>query len=116
MPAGSLARVPPMVVHGFRNASDADFRYLNFHAPGSGFADYMRALRDGRKLAYDQHDPPAEGAPPDLRGGRRARQPIGDGVELLTDVDAIRVTRVRRARPSGAPTTSSRPTTCSRAS
>src|SRR3954469_17005339 len=45
-PAGTLVRVPPLVVHGFRNASDEDMRYLNFHAPGSGFADYMRGLRE----------------------------------------------------------------------
>ena len=56
VPAGALARVPPDVVHGFRNASDAEMRYLNFHAPGCDFASYMRALRDGRKYAYDQHD------------------------------------------------------------
>src|SRR3954453_13772846 len=62
-PAGSLARVPPLVVHGFRNASDADVRYLNFHAPGEGFADYLRALRDGREFSYDQYPPPAGGAP-----------------------------------------------------
>src|SRR5918992_1650828 len=33
VPAGSLARVPPDVVHGFRNATDAEVRYLNLHAP-----------------------------------------------------------------------------------
>src|SRR3954465_4400743 len=37
VPAGALARMPPMVVHGFRNASDEDVRYLNLHAPGRGF-------------------------------------------------------------------------------
>jgi quercetin dioxygenase-like cupin family protein len=95
VPAGSLARVPPMVVHGFRNASDADFRYLNFHAPGSGFADYMRALRDGRKLTYDQHEPPAEAARPIDEAVVERGQEIGDDVELLTDIEAIRVTRVR---------------------
>lgn len=95
LPAGSLARVPPMVVHGFRNASATDFRYLNFHAPGSGFADYMRALRDGRKLTYDQHDPPAEGARPSSDAVVESGQAIGEGVELLTDVEAIRVARVR---------------------
>ena len=61
IPAGSVARMPPMVVHGFRNASDAELRFLNFHAPGVGFADYMRNLRDGRPAAYDQHDPPEDG-------------------------------------------------------
>jgi mannose-6-phosphate isomerase-like protein (cupin superfamily) len=59
--AGSVARVPPLVVHGFRNASDADVRYLNFHVPGCGFADYMRGLRDKRRVAFDQHEPPADG-------------------------------------------------------
>src|SRR5919199_6407325 len=53
VPAGTLARVPPLVVHGFRNDGEAELRYLNFHAPGVGFADYLRALRDGREFAYD---------------------------------------------------------------
>jgi quercetin dioxygenase-like cupin family protein len=61
MPAGTVARMPPMVVHGFRNGSDAELRFLNFHAPGAGFAAYMRDLRDGRPAAYDQHDPPEDG-------------------------------------------------------
>jgi quercetin dioxygenase-like cupin family protein len=61
VPAGNVVRVPPLVVHGFRNGSDAEVRFLNFHAPGVGFADYMRDLRDGRPAAYDQHDPPEDG-------------------------------------------------------
>ncbi|HEX5618159.1 MAG TPA: cupin domain-containing protein [Solirubrobacteraceae bacterium] len=64
VPAGQVARVPPLVVHGFRNGSDAEMRYLNFHAPGVGFADYMRGLRDGRTLTYDQEPPPASGTRP----------------------------------------------------
>ncbi len=61
LPAGTLALVPPLVVHGFRNASAADVRYLNLHAPGRGFAAFMRGLRDGRPVAYDQHGPPPGG-------------------------------------------------------
>jgi quercetin dioxygenase-like cupin family protein len=82
VPAGRLVRVPPGVVHGFRNASAAELRYLNFHAPGVGFADYMRALREHRRLAYDQYDPPAD-------GGR----PVTEVVigEPVAEVDAIRV-------------------------
>jgi mannose-6-phosphate isomerase-like protein (cupin superfamily) len=64
VPAGSVAMVPPGVVHGFRNASEAELRYLNFHAPGQRFTDYMRGLRDGRPFAYDQFDPPADGGRP----------------------------------------------------
>jgi mannose-6-phosphate isomerase-like protein (cupin superfamily) len=59
--SGTLARVPALVVHGFRNASAEEVRYLNLHAPGRGFAGFMRGLRDGRPVAYDQHEPPADG-------------------------------------------------------
>jgi quercetin dioxygenase-like cupin family protein len=61
VPAGSVARVPPDVVHGFRNTSAADVRYLNLHVPGEGFIDYLRGLRDGRPFAYDQFEPPPDG-------------------------------------------------------
>ena len=64
VPAGTLARVPPFVVHGFRNASDAEVTYLNLHAPGRGFAGFMRSLRDGDPITYDQEDPPADGVRP----------------------------------------------------
>jgi uncharacterized cupin superfamily protein len=81
MPAGTLVRVPAGVVHGFRNASDAEVRYLNFHAPGVGFAGYMRDRHDGRPAHYDQWDPPED-------GGR----PISE-VEFgeQTEVDAIKL-------------------------
>jgi mannose-6-phosphate isomerase-like protein (cupin superfamily) len=84
-PAGTLARVPPGVVHGFRNASDAEVRYLNLHAPGRGFVEYMRAMRDGRTLTYDQFPPP-DG------GGRPISEVVigGDG-PVLADVEEIRV-------------------------
>lgn len=58
--AGTLAFAPPLVVHGFRNAGDEELRYLNFHAPGAGFADFLR----GRNPGFDQHDPPADGGRP----------------------------------------------------
>ena len=93
VPAGTLARVPPLVVHGFRNGSDAELRYLNFHAPGVGFAEYLRGLRDGRTVSFDQHPPPADG------GGPRTDAVVGgDGfvserpglrVALLADVEEI---------------------------
>jgi quercetin dioxygenase-like cupin family protein len=79
-PAGTLVRVPPLVAHGFRNGSDAELRYLNLHAPGLGFADYMRGLAD-----FDQADPPADGGRP----ASEASMTSGDGV--LCEVDDIRV-------------------------
>lgn len=56
--------VPPMVVHTFRNEAAATARFLNIHAPGCGFADHLRALRDGRRKEaerFDTHDPPSDG-------------------------------------------------------
>ena len=97
VPKGALARVPPLVVHGFRNGSDAEMRYLNFHAPGVGFADYMRGLRDGRKVTYDQEPPPAEGVRP------ANEAVIGEpGLGVHVDIDAIRIAEVRSA-PGDAP-------------
>jgi mannose-6-phosphate isomerase-like protein (cupin superfamily) len=93
VPSGTLARVPPLVVHGFRNGSDAEVSYLNLHAPGRGFADFMRAMRDGRPLSYDQEPPPADGGRPATEAvvggdGRPASSP-GLRVVLLADVDEI---------------------------
>jgi mannose-6-phosphate isomerase-like protein (cupin superfamily) len=57
--AGSLVMVPPGVVHGFDNDGPGELRFLNFHAPGCGFADYLRGRGD-----FDQHPPPADGGRP----------------------------------------------------
>jgi quercetin dioxygenase-like cupin family protein len=60
LPAGTLALAPPLLVHGFRNAADEELRYLNLHAPGAAFADYLRGVNP----AFDQHEPPADGGRP----------------------------------------------------
>jgi mannose-6-phosphate isomerase-like protein (cupin superfamily) len=88
VPAGMVARVPPMVVHGFRNPSDAEMRYLNFHAPGVGFADYMRALRDGRSLTYDQEPPPADGVRPSSEASVSA-PPVEVDAIAIAEVDEV---------------------------
>jgi len=54
---GAFALMAPDVVHGFRTGS-LPARYLNVHAPGMGFDDYLRGLRPD----FDQHEPPADGA------------------------------------------------------
>jgi quercetin dioxygenase-like cupin family protein len=96
VPAGTLARMPPLVVHGFRNASDADVAYLNLHAPGRGFADFMRARHEGREFSYDQHPPPADGGRPPsvaaIGGAEAVVERSGLRVARLADVDEIAVT------------------------
>jgi mannose-6-phosphate isomerase-like protein (cupin superfamily) len=95
VPAETLARVPPLVVHGFRNGSDAQLRYLNLHAPGQGFADYLRAMRDGRTLSYDQEPPPADGGRPTteavIGGNGLVADQAGLRVALLADVEEIAI-------------------------
>ena len=99
LPAATLARVPPGVVHGFRNGGDAEVRYLNFHAPGQRFADYLRALRQGRSFAYDQYPPPPDGgrSPADAVVGAAplAADRPGLRVALLADVQEIAIAEVR---------------------
>ena len=90
VPAGTLARVPPDVVHGFRNGSDAELRYLNLHAPGQGFAElHARAARR----------PHARLRPARAAGGRR---PPGErGVGRRRRGDRRRRDAARRRRAAG---------------
>ena len=62
--SGTYVAVPPNVGHGFRNGADVDARWLNFHIPDAGFAEYMRAARDGRALPWDSFDMPDDGGLP----------------------------------------------------
>jgi mannose-6-phosphate isomerase-like protein (cupin superfamily) len=99
VPAGTLARVPRLVVHGFRNGSDGEVRYLNLHAPGQRFGDFLRALRDGRTFSYDQHPPPPDGGGPPtdavLGGSRLVADRRSQRMALLADVDEIAIAEVR---------------------
>src|SRR5439155_13706155 len=107
VPAGTLVRVPPHVVHGFRNAVDAELRYLNLHAPGEGFADYMRGLRDGERIDFDQHDPPPDGGRPASEAMIGGAQVLADRpglrVARLADIDAIRITEAWSASGEQSP-------------
>jgi mannose-6-phosphate isomerase-like protein (cupin superfamily) len=106
-PAGTLALVPPLVVHGYRNPSGAEVRFLNVHAPGAGFAPYMRALRDGAPHTFDQQPPPSDGGRPatDASVGRGEVVADSEGARVtrLADVSEIRVEEVA-LRPGAAAT------------
>jgi quercetin dioxygenase-like cupin family protein/ketosteroid isomerase-like protein len=62
--AGGFVAVPPNIAHGFANESDAEARFLNFHAPDAGFAAFMRAAARGEELAFDSFDVPSDGGLP----------------------------------------------------
>ena len=65
---GTFVAAPPMVGHTFRNESGADVRFLNFHAPGARFDDYVRARLDGTAeeaaKRFDSYDMPDDGGRP----------------------------------------------------
>jgi quercetin dioxygenase-like cupin family protein len=58
---GTFVAVPPDVVHAFTNEGPDEALWLNLHAADCGFADYLRALRDGTVASFDSFDPPADG-------------------------------------------------------
>ena len=92
LPKGTLAFAPPLLVHGFRNGGDDELRYLNFHAPSAGFADYLR----GRNPGFDQSEPPRDGG---LSFTEAVIVPPGtDGV--LIDRDELRI-EIRRTNEPG---------------
>ena len=95
--AGSLVIAPPLVVHAFRNGSATEVRYLNFHAPGGGFADYLRGLQPG----FDSENPPAD-------GGRPVEEAtIAEG-ELLVDSDEICIAELQGESAEAASSTQGR--------
>lgn len=103
VPAGTLVLAPPLVVHGFRNGRDDELRYLNFHAPGGGFAAYLR----GEEPGFDSEDPPADGGRPASAGYVGTGEVLSDRPELrvalLCDVEEIAIVEVRSASGSGSP-------------
>jgi quercetin dioxygenase-like cupin family protein len=42
--AGKFVHVPPGVVHAFKNSSTERARFLNVHAPGMRFDEYIRRM------------------------------------------------------------------------
>jgi mannose-6-phosphate isomerase-like protein (cupin superfamily) len=64
---GGFVAVPPGIVHTFRNPGPGEARFVNVHAPGKGFADHLRAMRDGEDAGsddFDTFDPPDDGGRP----------------------------------------------------
>jgi quercetin dioxygenase-like cupin family protein len=58
-PAGTTVAIPPGVVHEFTSVTPA--RFLNIHAPESGFAAYLRG--EGDPESFDSHDVDVERSP-----------------------------------------------------
>ncbi len=59
--AGTHVLVPAGVTHTFRNDGSETACFLNVHAPSMGFAESLRASRDGHEFHWDSFDPPDAG-------------------------------------------------------
>lgn len=55
-PAGTAVVVPPGNVHAFTSTGRGRARFLNIHAPDSGFADFLRARTQGGDGSFDSVD------------------------------------------------------------
>ena len=96
--AGTLVLIPPGVVHSFDNDGAEEARFLNFHAPDGGFANYLRTREDfdqftrrpdGGRPASDAIVTPAGGGER-FRREDRAITVLGDLPEIsamLLEVD-----------------------------
>src|SRR4051812_21434109 len=77
---GGFIGIPPNVIHAFDNDGDVESKILTIHTPDGGFAEYMRAVRDGRKFAWDSFDPPPDGGRP---ASDAVTSPPGQGERLV---------------------------------
>ena len=59
--ARTLVLAPALLAHSFRNEGPGDARFLNVHAPGRGFAEWLRTKSTS---VFDTEDPPADGGRP----------------------------------------------------
>jgi quercetin dioxygenase-like cupin family protein len=58
---GGFVLIPPEVIHTFANPDPEPARYLNLHAPGMGFDEYLRGRNEEFDQVYDV--PPGSGRP-----------------------------------------------------
>lgn len=84
---GTLVLVPPDVVHTFWNPGPDRASYLNYHAPNGGFAEFLRAARDGRRYEWDSYDAPEDGGLP--AEDAVVRGPGEGEVVVLSETSAI---------------------------
>ena len=54
--SGELAYAAPEIVHSFRSASDGRVRFINVHAPGMRFDEYLRRMDSGEDFDLEGYD------------------------------------------------------------
>jgi quercetin dioxygenase-like cupin family protein len=89
--AGTSIAIPPQNVHAFTVPGGA--RYLNFHAPDSGFIEYLRRRKADEDFAWDsvsvdEPSGPAEAFVAGPGGGEPYRKPNGT-ITILAETPQI---------------------------
>lgn len=84
---GKSVVVPPGVVHGFTSSeSEPRTRYLNLHAPDSGFIEYLRSRGRGENASWDSVDVDEPYGPADAvvaeRGGGERHEHAGATISV----------------------------------
>jgi quercetin dioxygenase-like cupin family protein len=78
--------VPPGIVHAFTSTGRGRARFLNVHAPDSGFADFLRALTQGETATFDSVDvegPQEPGGGTVLEPGRGRSYVVGTATSVF---------------------------------
>jgi quercetin dioxygenase-like cupin family protein len=82
---GGFVLIPPEVIHTFGNPGSQPGRYLNLHAPGMGFEEYLRGNLPDFDQEYDV--PPGSGRPTSeailLAPGEGERLALGPSSALI---------------------------------
>ena len=110
--AGTFVAVPSETVHTFWNDGPGEAWFLNVHAPGERFAEYLRAARDGLpNPGFDTDDPPADGGRPAAdvvirragEGEEGAMGPAGAVITMTADEADGTFTCTEASLPAGSP-------------
>jgi mannose-6-phosphate isomerase-like protein (cupin superfamily) len=88
--AGTAVIAPPGVVHAFTSTGRGRARFLNIHAPDSGFVDYLRARIQGKDASFDSVD--VDG-PQEPGGGTVLGPGVGEAFEVGTATSLFKATR-----------------------
>lgn len=84
--AGTAVVVPPGNVHAFTSTGRTRARFLNIHAPDSGFVDFLRARTRGEDSAFDSVDvdgPQEPGNGTVLGPGEGTAYPVGSAISVF---------------------------------
>jgi mannose-6-phosphate isomerase-like protein (cupin superfamily) len=98
--AGMVWVAPPGVAHTYRHESTDEVRFLNFHAPGMGFADYLfgeRPPHESDQFEPSEDDHGKEAIVLRLEEGETVTDTPRQTIRILADLPELALTSMRYA-------------------